>query len=162
LLGSSDLDEAEDVHPLTSSKLLGGDVLRGRSEPIDRSPNPWDPRLILDLALAIDPLEEILQRFSLTGSHYTRLLQIPSFRRDLSMTMRELRENGVTFGRKAAAQAESYLLDVDEMIQDRSIAASTRLDAIKWTAKMGKLEPKDEKGGDAASGTTVNLQINFT
>lgn len=146
LLGPSDLDETEDVNLPTHP----------------RSPNPWDPRLMVDLALAIDPLEAILERFSLTQDHYERLLRIPAFRRDLAMTMRELREDGIPFAKKAAVQAESYLLDVDEMVQDRSIAASTRLDAIKWTAKMGKLEPREEKGGDVNQGVSVNLSINFT
>ena len=31
--------------------------------------NPWDPRLLLDLALAVDPLEDILTRYSLTAFH---------------------------------------------------------------------------------------------
>jgi hypothetical protein len=147
LLGSSDLDEAEDVHPLTPH----------------RSPNPWDPRLVVDLALAIDPLEEILQRFTLTEAHYERLLTIPAFRRDLALTMRELRENGVTFSKKAAVQAEAYLLDLDEMVQDRSIAASTRLDAIKSVVAWGKLDPKNDKAtGDVNQGVQVNLSINFT
>jgi len=129
---------------------------------LTRSPNPWDPRLVVDLALAIDPLEAILERFALDASHYERLLQIPAFRRDLAMTMRELREDGVTFAKKAAVQAESYLLDVDELVQNKAVAASTRLDAIKSVVKWGNLEGDKTGKGVENQGVQVNLQINFT
>jgi hypothetical protein len=125
------------------------------------TPNPWDPRLVMDLALGLDPLAEILDRYEMVQDDYDRLCEVPSFRRDLAVTMRELRENGVTFGKKAAIQAESYLLDVDDMVQDKSIPASTRLTAIQWMARMGRLEPKEEKSTDVATGTQVTLNITF-
>ena len=125
------------------------------------APNPWDPRLVMDLALGLDTLEAILDRYELVQDDYDRLCEVPAFRRDLGVMMRELRENGVTFSRKAALQAESYLLDVDDMVQDKSVPASTRLTAIQWTAKMGKLEPREEKLTDAAAGTQVTLNITF-
>lgn len=130
-------------------------------EPQRRNPNPWDPRLVIDLALGIDSLEDILLRFGLSEAAYNRLTEIPSFRRELATQMRELREGGVTFGKKAAAQAESYLEKVDEIVFDNSVPASTRMDAIKWCAKMGSLEPKEAKQ-EGQSGTQVNLQICFT
>lgn len=127
-----------------------------------RSPNPWDPRMIVDLALNIEPLGSILECYGVDQATYDHLCTVPSFRRDLAVTMRELRENGLSYAKKAAVQAESYLLDVDEMIQDKSVPSSTRLSAIQWVTKMGRLEPREEKvDAGGASGTTVNLQINF-
>lgn len=126
-----------------------------------RSPNPWDPRMIVDLALNIDPLENILECYGVERETYDHLCTVPAFRRDLAVTLRELRENGLPFSKKAAVQAESYLLDVDDMIKDAAVPASTRLSAIQWVTKMGRLEPKEEKADAGATGTTVNLQINF-
>lgn len=125
------------------------------------SSNPWDPRLVVDLALGIEPLEDILTRYGLSEVQYNRLVEVPTFRRDLGMTMREVRENGLSFHKKAAVQAESYLQDVDDIVQDKSVAASVRLSAITSCVLWGKLLPKEEKG-EAQGGTQVNLQINFT
>ena len=125
------------------------------------SPNPWPPKLVIDLALGLDHLDDILAAHGLTRPQYDRLTEIPTFRRELASTMRDLRENGVPFARKAAIQAESYLVNLDEMVHDLDVPASTRLEAIKSVVKWGKLEPKEDKGQDSG-GNTVNLCINFT
>jgi hypothetical protein len=115
----------------------------------------------MDLTLAIDSHEEILERYGLTDAQYNRLMEVPSFRRDLAVALRDNRENGVSYAAKARVQAESYLVHVDELVNDQTVAASTRLDAVKWITKMGRLEPKEEKSSEN-SGVQVNLQINFT
>lgn len=125
------------------------------------SPNPWDPRLVMDLAIGVDGLDDILLRYGLTQEDYDALTTVPTFRRELSTTLRELRENGVTFIKKAKIQAESYLVDLDDMVQDKNVPAATRLDAIKSIVKWGGLEPKDTKT-EQAQGVTVNLQINYS
>lgn len=129
--------------------------------PLRPSPNPWPPKLVIDLALGLDHLDDILAAHGLTRPQYDRLTEIPTFRRELASTMRDLRENGVPFARKAAIQAESYLVNLDEMVHDLDVPASTRLEAIKSVVKWGKLEPKEDKGQDSG-GNTINLQINFT
>ena len=125
----------------------------------------WDPRLILDLAIAIDPLEEILSRHDLSYGEYKHLMGHPVFRRELAFSMRDVRENGLTFKAKARVQAESYLIIADEIVQDPRLPAAVRLSAIRDVVRWAQLEPKDEKttsgaveGGKVA---TVNVQINF-
>jgi len=136
---------------------------QNRPRPTRQSPNPWPPQLTLDLALGMESLEDILASHGLSQAHYDRLITVPSFRRELAVAMREMRENGVSFSRKAAAQAESYLFNVDDIVHDMDVPASTRLAAIQSVVKWGRLEPKDEKGdNNGNNGTTVNLQINFT
>jgi hypothetical protein len=124
----------------------------------DKTPNPWDPRLILDLVVGIDALDDILERYGLDECQYARLQQVPSFRRQLAMTMREVREKGIGFADKCKVQAESYLVHVDDMVNDAAVPASTRLSAIQWVARMGRLEPKEEKS-EGNQGVQVNLQI---
>lgn len=123
--------------------------------------NPWDPRLIIDLNLGLDPLADILIRYSLTPAQLETLNNNPVFRKDLNITAREMREGGVSFARKAATQAESYLEVLDEIVNDARVPASTRLAGIKDVVKWGGLEPKDEKDKSNANGTQVNVQINF-
>jgi len=68
---------------------------------------------------------------------------------------------GVPFAAKAKVLAESYLTDIDEMIQDDKTPASTRLNAIQSVVRWGKLEPTKDTGTDTSSTGQINIQINF-
>ena len=123
--------------------------------------NPWDPRLVLDLALAIEDTEPILYRYDLTEGDYDALMRTPAFRRDLALTMREVRENGLSFKHKARIQAESYLEVLDQLVYSAATPASTRLDGIKQAVTWGALVPKESKDGDGQQAQAINIQINF-
>ena len=124
--------------------------------------NPWDPRLVLDLALAIEDTTPILERYDLQQEDYDALMRTPSFRRDLALTMREVRENGLSFKHKARVQAESYLEVLDQLVYSPATPASTRLDGIKQAVTWGGLgPPKDGSGSEAQQAQAINIQINF-
>lgn len=124
------------------------------------STQPWDPRLVLDLALGIEALEDILPRYALTLEEYGALVDSPLFRRELALAERDLRENGLPFRAKARIQAEAYLEVLDELVYDASTPSTTRLEAIRSVVKWGNLEPKEEKE-EGANAPAVNIQINF-
>lgn len=125
-----------------------------------KSLNQWPPALIIDLALELDCTEDILTRYSLVQSDLDKLYRTPAFRRDVGMMQRELRENGVTFSRKAALQAENYLDNMDTLMFTSETPASTKLEIFKTMTKLGKLEPKEDKD-DGNQGTQINVQINL-
>ena len=75
--------------------------------------------------------------------------------------MRDVRENGASFRAKARIQAESYLPVVDDMIWDKEIAPSTRLDAVKSVVRWGDLEPKEKKEQAQQTQPQINVQILF-
>jgi hypothetical protein len=123
--------------------------------------NPWDPRLVLDLALAIEDTGPILDRYDLQQEDYDALMRTPSFRRDLALTMREVRENGLSFRHKARVQAESYLEVLDQLVYSPATPASTRLDGIKQAVTWGDLAPSDKKGDSQQQAQAINISINF-
>lgn len=122
--------------------------------------NSWDPRFVLELAIGVDSLEDILDRYGIPPDRYSSLVELPAFRRELAATIRDVRENGATFKAKARVQAESYLEIVDELVYSEEVPAGVRLDAIKSLVKWGGLEPKEEKDA-GLGGQSVNIQINF-
>lgn len=128
--------------------------------PAQNSPNRWPPQLIIDVALGVDDQETILMRYGLTEANLARLYEIPSFRREVGLMAREMRENGVSFCRKAATQAEEYLAPVHHLMYCPETPASTKLDIFKTMAKYGKLEPVPEKA-DNQNQNTINVQINL-
>jgi len=49
---------------------------------------------------------------------------------------------------------------LDDIVNNREVAASTRLDGIKQLVKWGDLEPRDKKdGGDNATNVQVNISF---
>ncbi len=122
--------------------------------------NPWPPQLIMDLALAIDDQDTILQRHELSEANLAHLYNQPAFRRDVAVLTRELHESGVTFSSRAAVQAEAYLQTMDDIIMNPDTPASTRVDIFKTLTKYGKLEPIPDKVDDS-NGTKINVQINL-
>ncbi len=130
--------------------------------PARASASTWSPKLVFELALGLDPLAEILERHKLTQAEYEHLSNHPAFRHDLAMQRLDVQENGVTYKRKAAMQAESYLQDLHMIVTDSSgdVPASTRLDAIKYVTKVAELEPDKKQAGDDNSKQTINIQIN--
>ena len=124
------------------------------------STNRWDPRLILDLAVGVDGLSEILLRYDITLDEYDHISKSESFRRELSLAIRDARENGTPFAVKARVQAESYLEVLDALVYSPNTPSSTKLESIRSIVKWGRLEaPKN--GEDTVPATQVNVNINF-
>jgi len=135
------------------------DALNRAGQP--ESTNPWDPRLILDLAIGVDGLDEILPRYELAEEEFLILSGTKAFRRELAITMRDVRENGIPFTQKAKVQAESYLEIIDDLVYNNATPANTRLEAIRSMVKWGKLEPQKEAKDDALNATQINVNISF-
>lgn len=123
--------------------------------------NPWDPRLVLDLAIGVDALDEILLRYGLTEQEFSILSETMAFRRELAMAMRDARENGAPFAQKAKVQAEAYLEVLDDLVYSNATPANVRLEAIRSIVKWGRLEPPKESKDDAVNATQINVSINF-
>ena len=133
-------------------------VFRPQGQP--KSTNLYDPRMILDLAIAVDDITVILPRYGLTEAEFNLLSETPVFRRELAMAMREARENGLPFANKAKYQAESYLEVLDELVYSAETPASVRLEAIRSTVKWARLEV--EKGAETGSNApAISININF-
>ncbi len=122
--------------------------------------NQWDPRFILDLAVGVDDLPEILLRYGLTLQEYELLSQTSAFRRDLALTIRDVRENGASFSLKAKTQAEDYLKVLDSMVYADDTPAGVRLEAIRSTVKWGKLET-DKNTDQGNQNNQININISF-
>jgi hypothetical protein len=108
----------------------------------------------------VDALPEILARYEMADPDFYRLSELPLFRRELALAIREVRAEGVSFAAKAKVQAEEYLVVLDGMVHDRETPASTRLEAIKSAVKWGRLEPKEDKV-DTTNATQVVVNISL-
>jgi len=151
-------DSGAAFHPasLPAPHFLDAD---GGLQPAQRSgPNKWSPMLVMDLAIGVDDLETILTTHNLTKAELDRLFEVPTFRHEVAMMRREVRENGVTFGKKARIQAEQYLETLDLMMANPDTPPSVRLDIFKTLTKLAGLEPKNKEETQVPQ---VNIQINM-
>ncbi|MDD3092308.1 MAG: hypothetical protein PHG80_11840 [Methanoregulaceae archaeon] len=123
--------------------------------------NQWDPRFLLDLAVGVDALPDILDRYGFTEDSFDTLSRSRIFRKELAQTIRDVRENGVSFTQKARIQAESYLEVIDQLVYDFNTPASTRLESIRSMVKWGRLEPKEDKEGAGTNAQQININISF-
>jgi uncharacterized protein YutE (UPF0331/DUF86 family) len=122
----------------------------------------WPPLLPLDIAIGIDDTQTILDRHGIDDETWETLQNLPAFRQELVRVTKEVRETGVSFKRKAAYQAETYLEDLDHLMTNLDTPPTVKLDIFKTLAKLGELEPKDSKEGQGGnSGPTFALQINI-
>jgi hypothetical protein len=158
-------DGSRDLYlPLEGSELVPAfpvpdSVLFNRSSPT--SLPGWPSGLVYELALGLDSENHILNKYMVSPEEYEYLKTLPAFRKDLVTKIGEKEKDGITFRVKARLQAEMYLEnEIHEIVTNTSLPASTRLDAIKWVAKMGDLEPKEAKGENQQN-QTFAIQINF-
>jgi hypothetical protein len=121
----------------------------------------WPPQFTMDLALGVEDLGSILDRYGLVKAQFDHLYALPAFRMELAALRKEVAEKGITFRRKAALQAEMYLAELDNLMADvsGSVAPGVKVDIFKTLAKLGDLEPKESKTDQG--GSTSNIQINI-
>ena len=120
----------------------------------------FDPRLAFDLALQLNPSEEVFAQYGYTTDEAFKLAQSPVFQKVLKAYVEDVKAHGITFKARARVMAEALLPEVYEIATDPEAPASTRVDSIKWMAKVAGYEPKNTE--EAIQGNGFALQIVFS
>lgn len=155
------MDPSEQFSTAVSREVLRQqDRLPSGYKPMSIPGMSFDPRLAFELALRIDPPEEVFNRYGVDAEQAVTLLANPTFAKVLKAYADDVREHGLSFRNKARIQAEDLLVHSYEIATDAEQPASVRAELIKWTAKMADLEPKPKE--TAATGNGFNLQIVFS
>lgn len=148
--------------PVTESEIR--DILLSQvAVPPDPSKiAPYPRGLALDLALQTAPLPEILSSYQITAAEAKKIFANPAFRLEYDDAVAATKQEGYSFRRKAAAQAEAYLEVLWGMANSPLTPAPVRADIIKSTVKWGALDStpaQSPAGGDMFSAEALkNLQ----
>ncbi len=145
---TSFLDEPDEDTPTPSEKLL-----------IPSDINPWPARFPVELAVGIQSEDELLQKYGVTADQFSLFKNSLAFRRELAEAQKLVRDGGFTFATKCATIAEDWLPELDGYLHASHIPFAQKIDAFKTMAKLGRLEPKEEKAQQQAN--QVNIQINL-
>jgi hypothetical protein len=167
------LDDFEPAAPLRQENPLLADLIPGRDiyladeHPFDEEPtksltlSEWPPQLPVALALQVEDLPHILDRFNLTPERFELLKPLPAFRKAVAEAEREVRETGHTFKLKCKGIAEDFLDTIYLELHNDSVGLSTKVDMFKYLVKMGGLEPIPQKETTGPVGTAVQININL-
>jgi hypothetical protein len=132
------------------------------AEPKLHTLSEWPAQLPVALALQVEDLPQILDRFGLTLERYKTLAPLPAFRKALAEAQRDVREKGHTFSIKCRGIAEDFLDTLYLALHDPSVGLSAKVDILKWLAKMGSLEPVVAQAAATSSMPNIAIQINLS
>lgn len=149
------------VPPPSFSDKRQADRLPGGFVASEMTKGPFDPRLAWDLAMQMDPAGDVFRRYGVDEAGAADLLRMPLFVDTLRRFRREIEKNGTSFRAKARVMAEDLLAHSYLMATDAEAPPAVRADLIKWTAKMGDLEPATKKE-EGSQGGGFQFQIVFS
>lgn len=125
----------------------------------------WPIGLLRDLALGIEDEEVILTKHGFTMEQFDAIRGHPKFKQEFSRVAQSLQASGEIFVSRATAQAEDYLLTIDELIHDGNTDNKTRLQAIckvvEWSGLAAKSTQHVRPLPDAQTQTNVQININL-
>lgn len=119
-----------------------------------------DPRLVLEIAQGLEHPDVIASRYNLTIPQWERVKADPAFQMQVENRRAELKREGHSFRAKCALAAEDLIGDVYVMAKAKDTGLTSKLDAAKWFAKMGNLEPKEEKSSSLlGAGFSITIDM---
>ena len=121
----------------------------------------WPAQLPIALALQVEDIPAILDRFGITPDRFELLKPLPAFRKAVAEAQRDVREQGHTFKVKCKAIAEDFLDSLYLELQNPQVGLTTKVDVFKYLTKMGGLEPQAAVAAQGTGAPTVQIQINL-
>lgn len=115
--------------------------------------------VIFSLAVGADDPYNILTAYGIADDMIAVILRDPAIQKAVAAKQAELQREGVTFRLKAAMGAEMLL---DKVLMDalgERVTPAIRHEMLKTFAKLGALEPKEDKQAVAPTGFTVNITV---
>lgn len=117
------------------------------------------PEMVMAVAMGLEEPDVIASRHGFEGQKWAKLQKWKPFLDTVAAQRAEFEKSGLSFRIKAAMKADILAdkLFVDAMGND--VTLMQRMEATKMFAKLGNLEPKEEKA--AQTGTTFSISIDL-
>jgi hypothetical protein len=121
----------------------------------------WPPQMVADIAHGMEEPVDVAWRYGYAASEYRALEQNPAFVAAVASARSELEKGGHTARVKARWMTEQLMDEVYIRAKNAASPLPQLLDAVKTLAKIGDLEPKQEKV-QQATGPGTSVQIIFS
>lgn len=106
----------------------------------------FDDRILVELAQELRDPVLVMKEYGYEGRNAFNLVASPIFQSELKRQIDEAHQ-ALDFRQRARLMANDVLEVAYEIATDTEASDANRLDAGKWIAKMGDLEPDDKKQG---------------
>jgi len=115
----------------------------------------WPPDFLLEIALGLEPTQDIMDRYGVTPLQLQQWYEHPVFKKELTELQKRISDEGLSFKLKSRVQAEQYLKEIHKVMMSNATPPATKLAVLQSLAKWAGFEPKESK-----EATTVNVQVN--
>ena len=105
-------------------------------------PRDISEQFFLDVAVGVSSFEDICLMHNLDPQEVNALENDVEFQRRVTLATQIVDEDGSAFAARCRTVATKNVHHVERMIADPDVPASTRLDAFRLAARLGKLEPE--------------------
>lgn len=117
----------------------------------------FDARVVIELVQEIRDPVDVLQEYGYVDRNAFNLVASAVFQTELHRCIEESSQ-GLSFRARARIMATDVLETAYNIALDKEASDAVRLDAGKWIARMGDLEPKEKKSD---TNTAFVLNINM-
>lgn len=136
---------------------LGDDPIEFGYTPVSFPKIPAE--MIQSLALGAEDELVIAARHGFSVEKYQELSTMKPFRDAVAAQRAEFDKSGLTFRVKQAMKADILWDEVFVAAMSNETTLLQKLEVAKHLAKLGNLEPKDEKQQVAGTGFTINIDL---
>jgi hypothetical protein len=127
----------------------------------------WRPRamvqipaeLVVAIAQGLEDPDDIAERFGFTGQKWAQLREYAPFKAAVAGKVAELEKSGWVFRQKAAMGAEMVMEQVIVSAMSHDVSLVQKLETLKTLAKLGNLEPKEDKQVQAGAGFQIQINL---
>jgi len=117
----------------------------------------WPPQLVLDIALEAHSVEELLVKYSLDKEDLDHFYSLPQFVRELIQMRSELTSSGSSFRAHARVMAEEHLMTMNELMHDRDVPSTIKVQLWQSLVRYASLEPPKESTSGGGGAITINI-----
>lgn len=117
------------------------------------------PELILEVAVGVDTLESICQKYGYSTSHVEQLRNDAGFKARVAKTESDLQRDGFTHKYRAAYGADIGLQEMIRMLKDPTVSNALKVDIYKELVKTADLVPKQNVQQQAGGGYSITINI---
>ena len=128
---------------------------------IDPSSIGFPNTLPIEVALAIQPVDEILDAYNISQEQWEVIREDPVYIEMLANAREMLKKDGMSFKVKAKLQAEELLASAWTMIHDPDTPYTVKADLIKSVIRWAGYEAQAiASAGEAGNGFSISINFN--
>jgi hypothetical protein len=115
--------------------------------------------MVLEISCGLEEADAIADRYGFTGARWEQLQGWKPFQDAIAQQRAELERSGYTFRLKAAMKADTLAVHMFVQALSEATTFPQKLEALKFFAKVGELEPRENTQVQAGTGFSIVINL---